>query len=878
MATLFTFVVGLLMRLNKWLRNLALVLLLLIIWPLLHWSNLESIYALGQPIVIADMHYAANPDFLKSTLESVAFPGFYIVTWVFLALLTLYLMKSGAGQPLKTITLQNLMGGALLLIALITSVWIASQSNDWKKTHPFFWTLATAQQSNQMAQTPIDNSITSGISQEITKINQAGQAKNVLLIVLEGIPGAYIKGIRDYFDLPEGDQQSVENFYMPHLSQIAESAKVTPNFVTHSRQTIRGLYSMLCADYSKLSSITLKSLEYISIPAKQRPQCLPELLAQNGYDNVYLQAAPLSFMGKDKFMQATGFHQTLGKSSFPPERAPDNWGPNDQVFFDTSIDKIRELQKIGKPWFLTLLTVGTHQPYLVPDDYAENYPNKKLASVAFLDDALQQFFNQLKKLKVPDDTLIIITFDESHAVANQPYGGNWGLSLVMAPDISSEIQNGLFGTLDISLSILDYLGLSAQYPQIEGRSLFQHYSKPRSLMFFRDKLYITQQDGVVGCNSTTSCVQYKSQNSKLFSQSYQLMDLTQTQFDGAQLYAKAYAADTNLKTLQQKTTNKNSLVFIDTQITHKKEPSNKILTEGQYFNIEKGHVAQLYLEAVNLSDQSTTQLFLQINHHLNQDGIGVDQELKLPVTIPSLKAGETLKIQLNINAKQAFNQVKPILKAMTVNQGVLNLKVNFKAVFEPSTTDKPLVELVTFEKKNADGKPYPIQQFDGLTLVAASYSPNKPVKTQQNQPGAEYLISGWSAPEDWGTWSIRKTSKVAFDLKDQNLKNCDLALEWISFHDPERQVTLKLNDGLPMPYQFTKAYKGETAIFQKIDNQLRDGINQIKFIIDNPESPHDLGLSDDLRPLGIGLKSFEVRCENAPSISLKQRFQNWWND
>lgn len=74
-----------------------------------------------------------------------------------------------------------------------------------------------------------------------------GRAKNVLIITLEGIPGLYYPQIRQAMGVPAGP------FEMQELAQNTPDATLVPDFVTHSHQTIRGLYAMLCGDFSKFS-------------------------------------------------------------------------------------------------------------------------------------------------------------------------------------------------------------------------------------------------------------------------------------------------------------------------------------------------------------------------------------------------------------------------------------------------------------------------------------------------------------------------------------------------------------------------------------------------------------------------------------------------
>ena len=90
-----------------------------------------------------------------------------------------------------------------------------------------------------------------------------GHARNVLIIALEGIPGAYIRANR------EAIGSHYQEDLMPNLSRWAERGMNTPDYVLHTHQTIRGLYAMLCGDYDKLNNGTPKGVEMLT---QQRAQ------------------------------------------------------------------------------------------------------------------------------------------------------------------------------------------------------------------------------------------------------------------------------------------------------------------------------------------------------------------------------------------------------------------------------------------------------------------------------------------------------------------------------------------------------------------------------------------------------------------------------
>ncbi|GAH82717.1 unnamed protein product, partial [marine sediment metagenome] len=99
-----------------------------------------------------------------------------------------------------------------------------------------------------------------------------------------------------------------------------------------------------------------------------------------------------------------------------------SWGPDDKAFFEQAADFIENLNKKPNPWFLTLLTVGTHHPSAVPEELVEKFSSRKEAAIVYLDQALGDFFKRLKDSGILDDTLVLFVTDESHGVTGQPYG------------------------------------------------------------------------------------------------------------------------------------------------------------------------------------------------------------------------------------------------------------------------------------------------------------------------------------------------------------------------------------------------------------------------------------------------------------------------
>lgn len=94
--------------------------------------------------------------------------------------------------------------------------------------------------------------------------------------------------------------------------------------------------------------------------------CLTDLLAAQGYRNVFMGGAATSFAGKDKFLNQHHYHEVYGREAWlkdgVQQRDMNGWGLYDADLFARAKTKLRELSASGGKFNLTLLTVDTHEP------------------------------------------------------------------------------------------------------------------------------------------------------------------------------------------------------------------------------------------------------------------------------------------------------------------------------------------------------------------------------------------------------------------------------------------------------------------------------------------------------------------------------------
>lgn len=515
-----------------------------LVLALLHLANMEYIYALDHVINLTDLSMASDQEFIRGTLFHVSFP-LYSLTFTIALMVAIYTLGKTSFIPLKTKILRwSALGGLLLLYGFIA----VYASGDWK-TGSF----VSASLSNTVAVLTFDDEgltdYPADIEQRIQTTEKLKQGeyllgprgttpKNILMVVMEGIPGAYLPSAQDYLEVSN-------DIRMTRLQdKIKDHSLVLPNYITHNNQTIRGMYSLISGDYPNLDASTPKAYEYLQLNESERKKLLPQRLKEQGYHTAFIQAANLEYMSKGDFMKAAGYETIIGGESFTHSYIPFGWGPDDKAFFEQSRTFLDELDSKGEPWFATMLTVGTHHPYAVSDEYEDQYSSRKEAAVAYLDEALSDFIDYIDSSTFAKDTLVLFISDESHGVNNQPYGSNWGIFAAYSPEIEGQIVNdGVFGQKDIMLSLLDYAD-PALDEETTGRSVFRKYRDDVPILFAShytgDVFYSTRKGEVYQVDNGGQLYELKSKSGEMFGTDYERTALTDKELKKQILTYKNY--------------------------------------------------------------------------------------------------------------------------------------------------------------------------------------------------------------------------------------------------------------------------------------------------------------------------------------------------
>lgn len=355
-------------------------------------------------------------------------------------------------------------------------------------------------------------------------LSAARPRTNVVLVFIEGMPGGDLASLA-------AAQHSDSDVDMPLLDGWARDNLSFSSFITHQRQSNRGIYAALCGDLPRLMIGPPKMAAVVDSSIWQR-KCLPQALADRGYDSLFLNAANGGFMDMNRFSRKIGFRHDLALEDYDPKLPRGPWGVDDAALYDIALKQIDALARADKPFFVTMFTSSTHHPYGIPDSFTElPGASRERRAWAFADHAVAGFLAALRARGRLDDTLVLVTSDEASEVHRLKPGmpgeltgftENWGYMVAVTPERLKLRVDRAFQQADIALSVLDYLGFGTEAGNFIGRSFFRSYPQGRTIysgnVYKRSIQEYVEGGRLTICDETlTGCKGFDTSRAPLFS-------------------------------------------------------------------------------------------------------------------------------------------------------------------------------------------------------------------------------------------------------------------------------------------------------------------------------------------------------------------------
>lgn len=497
-----------------------------IVWMALNVGYYEFLHEFDSPYFLIHAAYLLDGDFMRGSGLSLRHPVLAVAWFAVILAGSLYLSRRAPGRFLIAAGL-----GAMLLLAALQFFPGIPEIAAWRQRDFMsnnladlsIRLLAHASEGAEPADLPVEAAMVflpdlSGVS----VLPEGDRSRrNVLLVMVEGANGGHLPLNASYHGL---DNQLV----MPELDSIARKTLSWSTFLTHQRQSNRGIYALLCGDFPRLGEALPKMTE---VANGARKTCLPEVLRSHGYQTLFLKSGELDFMLMDQFMKKARVDRSLGANDFDPAVPRAKWGVMDEDLYRRALVELKAMRAAGRPWFATLFTVSTHHPFEVPASFkAMPDASPRVRAWSYADTALAGFLDALAGEGMLSDTLVLVSSDEASIAPEkmrtrpeelQSLVENWGLLVALAPEGTPIRIDEPYQQSDMALSVLDYLGFENPDGAFIGRSLFRRYASSRPLYFanlYKNRIHELAANGrLTGCDEALRDCRSHDASGRLFS-------------------------------------------------------------------------------------------------------------------------------------------------------------------------------------------------------------------------------------------------------------------------------------------------------------------------------------------------------------------------
>ncbi|WP_146153524.1 LTA synthase family protein [Adhaeribacter arboris] len=195
----------------------------------------------------------------------------------------------------------------------------------------------------------------------------------------------------------------------PHLDQLARDGIIFTNIYAGGDRSEKGLVALL-SGYPVQTTTSI-----IKLPRKtEHLPHLNQILKSQGYQTSYYYGGELAFANIKSYLLNAGYDRLISKFDFPANTYNSKWGVHDHVLLNRWL---ADLKTEKQPFFSTLFTLSSHEPYDVPipakfagTDEATKFKN----SMYYTDQSIGNFILAAKKQAWWKNTLIIMAADHGH--------------------------------------------------------------------------------------------------------------------------------------------------------------------------------------------------------------------------------------------------------------------------------------------------------------------------------------------------------------------------------------------------------------------------------------------------------------------------------
>ena len=220
---------------------------------------------------------------------------------------------------------------------------------------------------------------------------------NIILIFLESMSNAMVS------------RYNPEHRTTPLLDSLSQQGIVFDNFFSAGIHTYNGIFSSLYGLPAIMHNKPLNAVE----TANMKFYGLPWILKEKGYKTLFYVTGAKRFDNMNGFLIPNGFDEMIGDSDYPADSMYDGWGVSDKTMFNRVLNDCDSMYNSGAHFFTNILTITTHDGYLVPSSYDEKLSNQEYPYKLYEygDLLLEEFMNTAKSKEWFKNTVFVFVGD-----------------------------------------------------------------------------------------------------------------------------------------------------------------------------------------------------------------------------------------------------------------------------------------------------------------------------------------------------------------------------------------------------------------------------------------------------------------------------------
>jgi phosphoglycerol transferase MdoB-like AlkP superfamily enzyme len=239
----------------------------------------------------------------------------------------------------------------------------------------------------------------------LAQLNSQGEVKlslekdlrpNIVIMILEGFSEEYSQ-LKD----PE---------VMPYLNSLRLQSADFKNAYANGRRSIEGVAAILSGIPALMEEPFINS-EF----SANQVIGLGTLLKGLGYSTSFFHAANKGSMHFDSFTKSVGVENYYGRQDYPNAKDDDGtWGIFDEPFLNWTCETLTA--SVQKPFFTTIFTLSSHQPFKLPAEYESKFTASGLPilkTIQYTDFSVEKFMNCAQQKEWFKNTIFIFTADHT---------------------------------------------------------------------------------------------------------------------------------------------------------------------------------------------------------------------------------------------------------------------------------------------------------------------------------------------------------------------------------------------------------------------------------------------------------------------------------